>query len=79
MSSRPVETASAIHAVLSAVQAPFTYEARPPADISFVPLKQQQEFTAEAVLQVRTLYADAPDLFMLCFCLSLYSLVWLPT
>ena len=44
-------------AVLSAVQAPFTYEARLPADISFVPLKQQQEFTAEALLQVLCLQA----------------------
>ncbi|KAK9860370.1 hypothetical protein WJX84_003650 [Apatococcus fuscideae] len=36
---------------LSTLQAPFTYEARPPADITFVPLKQQQEFSAAALLQ----------------------------
>lgn len=43
--------ASATDVVPGAVQAPFTYEGRPPADISFVPLKQQQEFNAAALLQ----------------------------
>ena len=45
-------SAVAVDMVLGAVQAPFTYEARPPADILFVPLKQQQEFNAAALLQV---------------------------
>ena len=38
---------------------PFTYEALPPADIEFVPLKQTRSFTADALMQVR-LAASAP-------------------
>ena len=37
----------------SAPQGPFTYEALPPEDISFVPLKQTQEFNARDLLAVR--------------------------
>ena len=33
---------------------PFTYEALPPADIEFVPLKQTQSFRADALMQVQT-------------------------
>ena len=34
------------------VQGPFTYEALPPSDIRFVPLKQTREFNAAELLQV---------------------------
>ena len=34
-------------------QGPFTYEALPPEDIKFVPLKQTQEFRANDLMQVR--------------------------
>ena len=33
------------------MSAPFTYEALPPADIEFVPLKQTQSFKADALLE----------------------------
>lgn len=36
---------------LAKVQGPFTYEALPPEDISFVPLKQSREFNARELLQ----------------------------
>lgn len=35
---------------LSAIQGPFTYEALPPEDISFVPLKKKQQFNARELL-----------------------------
>ena len=35
------------------MQGPFTYEALPPSDIRFVPLKQTREFNAADLLQVR--------------------------
>ncbi len=35
-----------------AAQGPFTYEALPPEDISFVPLKQTREFKASDLMQV---------------------------
>lgn len=35
-----------------AVQAPFSYEALPPEDITFVPLKQTREFNARDLMQV---------------------------
>ena len=34
------------------VQGPFTYEALPPSDISFVPLKQSRAFNAAELMQV---------------------------
>ncbi len=34
------------------LQAPFTYEALPPEDIKFVPLKQTREFNAKELMQV---------------------------
>jgi hypothetical protein len=34
------------------LQGPFTYEARVPEDINFVPLKQVREFNARELLQV---------------------------
>lgn len=34
------------------VQGPFTYEALPPEDIKFVPLKQTREFDAKSLMQV---------------------------
>lgn len=34
------------------VQGPFTYEALPPEEIKFVPLKQTQEFNAKDLMQV---------------------------
>jgi hypothetical protein len=37
---------------LAKVAGPFTYEALPPQDIKFVPLKQTQEFNARDLLQV---------------------------
>ena len=37
---------------LAKVQGPFTYEALPPQDIRFVPLKQTQEFDAAGLMQV---------------------------
>ena len=36
---------------LSKIQGPFTYEAHPPEDIRFVPLKQTEEFTAPALFE----------------------------
>lgn len=42
---------SAFHANLQ--QPPFTYEALPPEEIKFVPLKQTQEFNAKDLMQVR--------------------------
>lgn len=33
-------------------QGPFTYEALPPEDIRFVPLKQTQEFNSKDLLEV---------------------------
>ena len=33
------------------MQGPFTYEALPPSEISFVPLKQSRAFTAAELLQ----------------------------
>ncbi|KAL4427309.1 hypothetical protein ABPG77_003218 [Micractinium sp. CCAP 211/92] len=36
---------------LAKIRGPFTYEALPPEDISFVPLKQTQEFNARDLLQ----------------------------
>jgi hypothetical protein len=35
-------------------QAPFSYEALPPEDIRFVPLKQTREFNAKELMQVRS-------------------------
>lgn len=37
---------------LAKIRAPFTYEALPPEDIRFVPLKQTREFNARELLQV---------------------------
>lgn len=37
---------------LATVKPPFTYEALPPAAISFVPLKQEREFRADELLDV---------------------------
>lgn len=34
------------------VQGPFTYEALPPEDIEFVPLKQKRKFNARELMQV---------------------------
>ena len=34
------------------VQGPFTYEALPPSDISFVPLKQSRAFNAAELMEV---------------------------
>lgn len=42
-------------------QGPFTYEALPPSDIAFVPLKQTREFTADALLQVHSCYPEVPS------------------
>ena len=33
-------------------QGPFTYEALPPEDIKFVPLKQSREFNAKELMEV---------------------------
>lgn len=35
-----------------APQGPFTYEALPPEDIKFVPLKQTREFNAKELMEV---------------------------
>lgn len=37
---------------LATITGPFTYEALPPADISFVPLKQTRSFRADELMQV---------------------------
>lgn len=37
---------------LATLKPPFTYEALPPAAISFVPLKQDREFRADELLDV---------------------------
>lgn len=37
---------------LATVQGPFTYEALPPSDIHFVPLKQTQDFRADQLMEV---------------------------
>ena len=36
---------------LSTIQGPFTYEAHPPEDIEFIPLKQTEKFTAAALME----------------------------
>jgi phenylalanyl-tRNA synthetase beta chain len=36
---------------LDAVQGPFTYEAQPPEDIRFVPLKQEREFSGSELME----------------------------
>jgi phenylalanyl-tRNA synthetase beta chain len=36
---------------LDTLQGPFTYEALPPADINFVPLKQRNEFNAAELME----------------------------
>ncbi len=38
---------------LAKCRGPFTYEALPPADISFVPLKQNKVFRADELMQAR--------------------------
>ena len=38
---------------LAALTPPFVYEARPPADIEFVPLKQDRAWRADELLEVR--------------------------
>ena len=45
------------------MQGPFTYEALPPSEISFVPLKQSRAFTAAELLQAGnvTLMLSWPD------------------
>jgi hypothetical protein len=50
--------------VLWLVRGPFTYEALPPADISFVPLKQAQKFRANELMEVR----QAPRCVCECVC-----------
>lgn len=42
---------------LAKVAGPFTYEALPPQDIKFVPLKQSQEFRADELMEVKTVAA----------------------
>ncbi len=37
------------------VQGPFTYEALPPSEISFVPLKQSRAFNAAELMQVNVI------------------------
>jgi phenylalanyl-tRNA synthetase beta chain len=34
------------------VEGPFTYEALPPGDVRFVPLKQTREFKADELMEV---------------------------
>ena len=41
--------------ILSSLQGPFTYEALPPEDIRFTPLKQTREFNAAELMQVGAL------------------------
>jgi phenylalanyl-tRNA synthetase beta chain len=41
---------------LAKCRGPFTYEALPPADISFVPLKQTQKFRADELMEVRHMF-----------------------
>merc|ERR1711935_976842 len=36
---------------LNTIQGPFTYEAHPPEDIEFIPLKQTEKFTAAALME----------------------------
>jgi phenylalanyl-tRNA synthetase beta chain len=43
---------------LATIQGPFSYEALPPEDIRFVPLKQTQEFDARSLLQVSSPGSD---------------------
>lgn len=43
---------------LDTIEGPFTYEALPPEEIRFVPLKQTREFNAREVLE----HYDAHDL-----------------
>lgn len=37
---------------LDTLQGPFIYDARPPADIKFIPLNQTQEFTAAGIMEL---------------------------
>jgi phenylalanyl-tRNA synthetase beta chain len=38
---------------LAKCRGPFTYEAQPPSEISFVPLKQTRKFRADELMEVR--------------------------
>ena len=38
---------------MASVQPPFTYQALPPGEISFVPLKQTRKFSAPELFQVK--------------------------
>ena len=48
---------------LDKISAPFTYEALPPTDIKFVPLKQEREFTAAELME---LYLDTTQMAVRC-------------
>ena len=48
---------------LGKVQGPFTYEALPPQDIKFVPLKQTREFRADELMDVSTLAGLGPGIW----------------
>lgn len=40
------------------IQGPFTYDAKPPSDIKFIPLNQTKEFTAEELMQLYSTHAQ---------------------
>lgn len=48
----PLAAAARCNCPLAAPQGPFTYEALPPDQISFVPLKETREFKASDLMQV---------------------------
>jgi hypothetical protein len=48
---------------LSTVTGPFTYEALPPSEISFVPLKQTRAFRADELMEVRSLELEECEAF----------------
>lgn len=50
---------------LGKVQGPFTYEALPPQDIKFVPLKQTREFRADELMDVSTLGGLGPGVWVM--------------
>lgn len=50
--SHALTTALPCYSRTITLQGPFTYEALPPEDISFVPLKQTQAFNARDLMQV---------------------------
>ena len=59
---------------LATIQGPFTYEALPPQEIRFVPLKQAREFRADELMEVGGWGACVGGSVRLCVRVRLFSL-----